>query len=162
MNLYEKLARIENKLATVEEKLGVPQRRYLLVRHTVTDPITRTPSIEDTLINPKAYITSVSPRFVNLQIAIPGADSIYVSINDLEVEIPKVYPITLFKPTLFKPECKTRVMFILDPPVTYGTIVYSNPTTKSFNNPKIYSLVYVDDTQSTIYKLILTGQRDKK
>ncbi|MCW5317930.1 hypothetical protein GTQ43_30425 [Nostoc sp. KVJ3] len=157
MNLYEKLAKIENKLATVEEKLGVPQRRHLVVRHTITDPITRAPSIEDTLINPKAYITSVSPRFVNLQIAIPGADSIYISINDLQVEIPKVYPITLFKP-----EGKTRAMFILDPPVTYGTIVYSNPTTKSFDNPNIYSLVYVDDTQSTVYKLILTGQRDKK
>ncbi len=157
MNLYEKLAKIENKLAQVETSLGVPQRRYLLVRHTVTDPITRTPNIEDTLINPKAYITSVSPRLVNLQIAIPGADSIYVSINDLQVEIPKVYPITLFKP-----EGKTRAMFILDPTVTYGTIVYSNPATKSFNNPKIYNLVYVDDTQSTVYKLILTGQKDKK
>ncbi|MGV0103975.1 hypothetical protein NSTCB13_02621 [Nostoc sp. DSM 114160] len=53
-------------------------------------------------------------------------------------------------------------MFILDPPVTYGTIVYSNPSTKSFNNPKTYSLVYIDDTQSTVYKLILTGQRDNK
>jgi hypothetical protein len=157
MNLYEKLAKIENKLALVETSLGVPQRRYLLVRHTITDPVTRIPSIEDTLINPKAYITSVSPRFVNLQIAIPGADSIYVSINDLQVEIPKVYPITLFKP-----EGKTRAMFILDPPVTYGTIVYSNPTTKAFDNPKVYSLIYVDDTQSTVYKLILTGQRDKK
>ncbi|AVH67036.1 hypothetical protein [Nostoc sp. 'Peltigera membranacea cyanobiont' N6] len=157
MNLYEKLAKIENKLSLVEEKLGVPQRRYLLVRHTITDPTTRIPSIEDTLINPKAYITSVSPRFVNMQIAIPGADSIYVTVNDLEVEIPKVYPITLFKP-----EGKTRAMFILDPTVTYGTIVYSNPATKSFNNPKIYSLVYVDDTQSTVYKLILTGQKDKK
>ncbi|MEH1858034.1 MAG: hypothetical protein V7L21_08535 [Nostoc sp.] len=157
MNLYEKLAKIENKLAQVETSLGVPQRRYLLVRHTVTDLITHAPNIEDTLINPKAYITSVSPKFVNLQIAIPGADSIYVSVNDLQVEIPKVYPITLFKP-----EGKTRAMFILDPPVTYGTIVYSNPTTKFFNNPKLYSLVYVDDTQSTVYKLILTGQRDKK
>ncbi|MEH1803226.1 MAG: hypothetical protein V7L13_29500 [Nostoc sp.] len=157
MNLYGKLGQIENKLATVEEKLGVPQRRYLLVRNTITDPTTRAPIIEDTLINPKAYITSVSPRFVNLQIAIPGADSIYVTVSDLEAEIPKVYPITLFKP-----EGKTRAMFILDPPVTYGTIVYSNPSTKSFNNPKLYSLVYVDDTQSTVYKLILTGQKDKK
>ncbi|MFN6460554.1 MAG: hypothetical protein RMZ41_001735 [Nostoc sp. DedVER02] len=157
MNLYEKLAKIENKLAQVEADLGVPQRRYLLVRHIVTDPITRAPSIEDTLINPKAYITSVSPRFVNMQIAIPGADSIYVTVNDLEVEIPKVYPITLFKP-----EGNTRAMFILDPPVTYGTVVYSNPTTKSFNKPNIYSLGYVDDTQSTIYKLILNGQRDNK
>ncbi|NEU81493.1 hypothetical protein [Nostoc sp. UIC 10630] len=157
MNLYEKLAKIENKLAQVETSLGVPQRRYLLVRHTVTDPITRAPSTEDTLINPKAYITSVSPRYVNLQISIPGADSIYVTVNDLEVEIPKVYPITLFKP-----EGKNRAIFILDPPVTYGTVVYSNPATKSFNNPKLYSLVYVDDTHSTVYKLILTGQRDKK
>ncbi|MFN6486290.1 MULTISPECIES: hypothetical protein [unclassified Nostoc] len=157
MNLYEKLAKIENKLSLVEDKLGVPQRRYLLVRHTITDPITRAPNIEDTLINPKAYITSVSPRFVNMQIAIPGADSIYVTVNDLEVEIPKVYPITLFKP-----EVKTRAIFILDPPVTYGTVVYSNPTTKSFNKPNIYSLVYANDTYSTVYKLILTEQRDKK
>nr|WP_322686612.1 hypothetical protein [Nostoc sp. DedQUE07]MDZ8133233.1 hypothetical protein [Nostoc sp. DedQUE07] len=81
MNLFEKLAKIENKLATVEEKLGVPQRRYLLVRHRITGTGL---SIEDTLINPKAYITSVSPRYINLQIGIPGADSIYINVNDLE------------------------------------------------------------------------------
>jgi hypothetical protein len=155
MNLCEKLAKIENKLALVETSLGVPQRRHLLVRHRITGTGL---VIEDTLINPKAYVTSVSPRYINLQIAIPGADSIYVAVNDLEVEIPKVYPSSLFT----KSSPGDSLSFILDPPVTYGTIVYPNPTTKEFINPKTYELKYIDDTQSTIYKLILTKKIDKK
>ncbi|MEA5603707.1 hypothetical protein [Nostoc sp. UHCC 0252] len=156
MNLYEKLAKIENKLGSVEERLGIPQRKNLLVRHTSTDPVTRAPFIEDTLILPKPYITSVAPRFVNMQIAIEGADSIYITVNDLQVEIPRVYPITLFQP-----EGRTRALFILNPSVTYGTINYSNPTTKALTNIKLYRSVYVDDSNPTIYRLILTEHKDK-
>ncbi|WP_427162625.1 hypothetical protein ACQFX9_14380 [Aliinostoc sp. HNIBRCY26] len=156
--LYEKLALVENKLAKVDEKLGLPQRRHLLVRHNIYNTTTKRLEPVDTLIIPKPYITSVSPRFANLQVAVEGADSIFLSINDIQVEIPRVYP-----KSLFTPGGNNKVRFVIDPPVSENNqVIYSNPTTKAIDGVDFYKLVFLSDSNPTVWNLILQRERDRK
>lgn len=161
MTLFSKLAVVENKLAGIEaDKLGLPQRRHLLVRHKTHNTTTRTETIEDTLIIPKPYITSVSPRFANLQIAIEGANSIFLSINDVQVEIPRVYPKSLFTPS---GNTKVRFGFVIDPPVNNSNqVIYSNALTKDIEGVDFYKLVFLSDSNPTVWNLILQKERDTK
>lgn len=157
MNLYQKLATIESKVAGIESKLGLPQRRHLLVRQLITNHTTKTQETVDTLILPKPYITTVSPRYVNLQVNIEGADSIFISINDLQVEIPRTYPNTLFS----LPGSKTS--FVIDPPVdSNNQIVYTNPSTKALGKVSFYTLSFLSENEPTIWKLILRKEKDSK
>lgn len=158
MSLFQKLAIIENKIAAVEGKLGLPQRRHLLVRKKITNHINKTEEIQDTLILPQPYIINVSPKFVNLQINVEGADSIGISINDLQVEIPRTYP-----KTLFLSETSTKSTFILEPPLNSSNqIIYSNPSTKVIAGASFYNLLFLSEDDPTIWKLILSKEIDSK
>ncbi|MFS0515142.1 hypothetical protein ACEYW6_10515 [Nostoc sp. UIC 10607] len=156
MNLYEKLAVIESKVGAIEVKLGVPQRRHFLVRTYSLNPSLKTRIITDTLITPRPSINSVSPRYANLQVSIEGADSIYISLNDIEVTIPRIYP-----KTLFIPNGDDTTEFIIDPPVNnFNQIIYSNPTTKTLVGVSKYQLIYLSENDSTVWKLILRRDKD--
>jgi hypothetical protein len=156
MSLFNKLAQIENKLADLEVKLGNPQRRHLLVRQTINDSISRTTTINDTLILPQPYITNVSPKFTNLQVAIQGADSIFISINDLEVEIPRVYP-----KSLFLTDSNIKSTFVLDPPLgSSNQIIYSNPVKKELAGSYFYKLIFLSENEPTVWRLVLSRERD--
>jgi hypothetical protein len=158
MSLFTKLAEVENKLAKLETSLGNPQRRHLLVRQTITNNATRTTSINDSLILPQPYITTVSPKYTNLQIAIQGADSIFISINDIQVEIPRVYP-----KELFFSDSYTKSTFVLDPPLdSNNQIVYSNPLKKELAGHYFYKLIFLSENEPTVWKLILTREKDIK
>ncbi|BAY23719.1 hypothetical protein NIES2100_35110 [Calothrix sp. NIES-2100] len=157
MSLYTKLAEVEGKIAAVEERLGLPQRRYLLVRHSTLNTTTRLVEITDTLILPRPYAVNISPRFANLQVSIEGADSIYLSVNDLQVEIPRT-----FTKSLFLPSAPTRAIFILEPPVNNNQVVYSNPTTKEINGVKPYKLLALMENDPTLWKIILRRESDSK
>ncbi|MBD2168058.1 hypothetical protein H6G04_27105 [Calothrix membranacea FACHB-236] len=157
MSLYTKLAEVEGKIAAVEVKLGLPQRRHLLVRHKTLNTTTRLEEITDTLILPQPYVVNISPRFANLQVAIEGADSIYLSVNDLQVEIPRTFP-----KSLFLPSAPTRATFTLEPPISNNQVVYSNPTTKVINGVKTYKLLALMESDPTLWKLVLRKESDNK
>jgi len=158
MSLFDKLAIIEKKIAEIEaDKLGLPQRRHLLVRQTITNHAARTSETVDTLILPKPYIVNVSPRYVNLQVNIEGADSIFISVNDLQVEIPRTFPKSLFLPE------SGKSTFILEPPVSDSNqIIYSDPSTKAIAGASFYSLVFLSEDDPTRWKLILRKEIDRK
>ncbi|MEA5625312.1 hypothetical protein [Nostoc sp. UHCC 0251] len=156
MSLYEKLAQIEEKISEVEIKLGLPQRRHLLVRTHSYNSTSKIRVTTDTLILPRPYINPVSPRYANLQVSIEGADSIYISLNDIEVEIPR----TKLK-TLFIPNGDDRTEFIIDPPVdSFNQIIYSDPTTKALAGTSMYKLIYLSEKEPTVWKLILRKDMD--
>jgi len=156
MTLYEKLAEVESKIGAIEVKLGLPQRRNLIVRQRVLNTTTNTYNEVDTLILPQPFITSVPPRYANLQINIEGSsNALYLSINDLIVEIPRTYP-----KSLFAPEVNTNVRFILDPPVTDNQVVYTNPSTNFISGAKFYRNITLIDDDPVIWKLILVKEKD--
>ncbi|AFY49002.1 hypothetical protein Nos7524_3202 [Nostoc sp. PCC 7524] len=156
-SLYQKLSQIEGKMAEIDIRLGIPQRRNLLIRHQSLNPTTRQLEIVDTLVQPKPLITSIPPKFVNLPVSIEGADSIFLSINDIQVEIPRTHP-----KRLFIPEGNTRAIFILEPPISNNQVVYINPATKTINGADIYRLVVLMENDPTLWKLILRRDKDKK
>lgn len=158
MSLYSKLAEVEGKVAQIEDKLGLPQRRNLLVRHEAYNHSTRLATITDTLISPKPYITSISPRFANLPVGIEGSsNSIYLAISDLQVEVPRTLPKNLFIPVV-----DTTIHFVLEPPVNNNQVVYSNPTTKEIDGAVFYTMVMFMDDDPTRWKLILRKLRDSR
>jgi hypothetical protein len=158
MGLYDKLAQIEDKLAQIEVKLNLPQRRHLLVRKYSYNTSSKIRVTTDTLILPRPYINPVSPRYANLQVSIEGADSIYISLDDVEVEIPRTKP-----KTLFIPDGDDRVEFIIDPPVNnFNQIIYSNPTTKALAGTSNYKLIYISEKEPTTWKLILRKETDNR
>lgn len=155
MSLYTKLSEVERKIAAVEVKLGLPQRRHLLVRHKTLNTTTRLEEITDTLILPQPYVVNVAPRFVNLDVSVEGANSVFLSINDLQVEIPRTFP-----KSLFLPSDPTRATFALEPPVSNNQVVYSNPTTKVINGLGAYTLLALLENDPTLWKLIFRKQLD--
>ncbi len=156
MGLYDKLAQIEDKLAQIEVKLNLPQRRHLLVRTYSYNTSSKLQITTDTLILPRPYITLVQPRYANLQVSIEGVDSIYIALNDVEVEIPITHP-----KTLFIPNGNARTEFIIDPPVNnFNQIVYSNPSTKALVGTSNYKLIYLSEKEPTTWKLILRKEAD--
>ncbi|MDZ8259455.1 hypothetical protein [Nostoc sp. ChiQUE01b] len=158
MSLYEKLAQIEDKISGIEVKLGLPQRRHLLVRkYSYNTPLKVQVTI-DTLILPRPYINPVPPRYANLQVSIEGSDSIYLSLDDVEVEIPRTKP-----KTLFIPDGDDRVEFIIDPPVNnFNQIIYSNPAIKALAGTSNYKLIYLSEKEPTTWKLILRKETDNR
>lgn len=156
MTLYEKLAQVESIIGEVEVKLGLPQRRHLIVRQRVFNSTTRIYDEVDTLILPQPFITSIPPKYANLQINIEGSNnSIYLSINDLMVEIPRTLP-----KSLFLPDGNANTRFILDPPVTNNQIVYTNPANNSIDGAKFYRNITLIDDDPVIWKLILVKEKD--
>jgi hypothetical protein len=155
MTLYQKLAEVESKVGAIEVRLGLPERKHLAVRQRVFNTSTKVYDVVDTLIIPQPYITSVPPRYSNLQVSIEGADSVYLSINDLMVEIPRTYP-----KSLFIPEGNTSARFILEPPVSNNQIVYSNSNTKTIDGVRFYRNITLFDNDPVVWKLILTKEKD--
>lgn len=158
MGLYDKLAKIEDKISDIETKLGLPQRRHLLVRTYSYNTSSKRQITTDTLILPRPYITLVQPRYANLQVSIEGVDSVYISLNDVEVEIPRTHP-----KTLFIPNGDARAEFIIDPPVNnFNQIIYSNPSTKALAGSSNYKLIYLSEKEPTTWKLILRKETDSR
>lgn len=158
MPLYQKLAEIESKMAGIEVKLGHPSRRNLLVRNKLYNQVTKLEEIEDTLILPRPFINPIPPRYVNLQVSIEGVNSVFISINDLEVEIPRTIP-----KTLFLPEGKGRVVFIIDPPLNEDNqIIYTDPSTKTLVGYSTYKLLFISEKEPSVWKLILSKNIDNK
>lgn len=159
MTLYQKLAEVESKLAGIEaNKLALPQRRHLLVRHQILNQSTRLVEFTDTLILPQPYITSVPLRLINLPLAIEGANnSITLQVSDLLVEIPRT-----FSKTLFLPLGNTTATFILEPPISNNQVVYTNPTTKEISGANIYRMMVLMDNDPTLWKLILRKEKDRR
>lgn len=90
--------------------------------------------------------------------AIEGADSIYLSINDIQVEIPRVYP-----KSLFSPNGNIKARFVIDPPVNSNNqIIYSNAITKVIEGADFYKLVFLADSNPTVWNLILQRDMDRK
>ncbi|MBD2196610.1 MULTISPECIES: hypothetical protein [Calothrix] len=155
MTLYQKLAEVEGKMAEVEVKLGNPQRKHLLVRHQIFNQSTRVLDITDTLILPKPYITFVSPKLAAIPIAIEGAEKmISLYITDIQVEIPRTFP-----RSLFEPPNNIRPLFILEPPVSNNQVVYTNPTTKEISGAGFYKMMMLMDNDPTLWKFILRKEK---
>ncbi|MBD2457971.1 hypothetical protein H6G80_28390 [Nostoc sp. FACHB-87] len=157
MTLYSKLAEVEAKVGQIETKLGLPQRKNLLVRQIVNNHIAKTSVITDHLITPKPYITNVAPRLVNLQVASEGVDQVFIAASDTQVEIPRTYPKNFF---LTVGSLKT--IYMIDPPLTSGgAISYINPTTKTING-YFHNLIYLSDNDPTRWLLVLRQETDKR
>ncbi|WP_414579106.1 hypothetical protein [Anabaena sp. CCY 9402-a] len=148
---------VESKVGELEARLGIPQRRNLLVRQITNNHTARTSTISDSLINPRPYITNVSPRLVNLQVASEGVDQIFITASDLQVEIPRTY-----NKSFFLAHGITKTMFMVDPPLTPdGAIIYTNPTTKTLNG-YFHNLIYLSDNDPTRWLLVLRQEADRR
>jgi hypothetical protein len=159
MTVYTKLAEVDAKVAELESNLGLPHRINLLARHQTYNTVTKSLEVEDILITPKARITPVSPKLVNLQISVEGADSIFITINDMQVELPR----TVSKDTILKPESNTKVRFYINPPLDVnGDIIYTPSNTKNLPGEYVYRLIFLDESSAIRWRLILTRERDKK
>ncbi|AUT00895.1 hypothetical protein CLI64_11070 [Nostoc sp. CENA543] len=157
MTLYEKLAKVEAKVGGIEEKLGLPQRRHLLVRRIVHNHTAKTSTITDTLISPRPYITNVPPRLVNLQVASEGVDNLFISASDLQAEIPRTYP-----KSFFTVHGGVKTMYMVDPPLTQdGAIAYANPITKTLDG-YFSKLIYLSDNDPTRWILVLRMEADRR
>jgi hypothetical protein len=138
--IYNKLAILESRLANIQaDKLGIPQRKRVLARKTIYNPTTKLTTTEDVLISPKLYVTSVKPRYINLPIS-DGNKTVYISVNDLMIEIPRTYDKSFFD---------SRIRFAIDPP---------DDLTKA----DWYILRFIDDSSSIIWNLIISKEIDKK
>lgn len=145
---YDHMASLYEDVLALEVDLGMPQRRNLVIRHSDS----KAKTIQDYLINPRPYITSVPIKLVGMMFG-----NITVSQNDFLVEIPRTSPENLF----VKKEGEARVTFIIDPPLTEnGQINYSNPATKLISSGIKCRLLYLDGNDPIIWKLILTKEKD--
>lgn len=154
MSLFDKLAEVEDVAACIESRLGLPQRRYLLLRHQYLNDARTATVIEDHLVCPSPFITSAPPRLQGLLI---GNEETAVSITstDLYVELSRVTPYSAFVRT-----DKKRAVAIVDPPVAYGQVQYSNRTTKEIEGGIRCRIIHVEDDDDTLWKLILRKERD--
>jgi hypothetical protein len=142
--LFEKLAQLEEKLGFIDRQLGIPQRKYLLVRNQLANKVP-----EDTLIS--AFITNVNPRLVGLL-----AGNVVIKASNFQVEIPRTSPLNLFIR-----EDKYRATFLIDPPLNLaGEIQYSNSTTKSIEGATFCKLIHIIDSDPVIHTLILSKDKD--
>ena len=158
MTVYQKLAIIEAKMATLEHSLGLPQRINLLLRHQTYNKITKVIDIVDTVLAPIPHIVPVPIKYINLQISIEGADSIFITTNDIQIEIPR----TVSK-TIFLPGGDTKVRYLIDPPLNVNNEpIYSPSNTTNIPDKYWYRLIFLDESDPTVWKLIVTRERDKK
>lgn len=154
--IYDKLAQVESKLASLEVKLGLPQRKNLLIRKRKLNNVTKLLEITDILLNPKPHVTSVSPKYQNLQISIEGADSIFITASDYQVEIPRTVNKSLFEPVQGE-----TVRCLLEPPLNeLGQIIYTDELNKEIEAAKWCNIVFIDDNHPTVWKLIITKNFD--
>ncbi|MBD2060505.1 hypothetical protein H6F88_31685 [Oculatella sp. FACHB-28] len=158
MKLFAKLAQIEEKIGEIEVRLGVPQRRFLLVRTSIGQ--SNIPEYEDEFIFPPPYITS-APRKYTGNVVGNGNSAIVISHSDFYVELPRTRPYSFLNPA--SSGSKSRNIFIIDPPASMipedidSSLDYFNQTTNGFN----CRLLFVDDSDPVVYKLILRNEKDK-
>ncbi|MBD2256657.1 hypothetical protein [Pseudanabaena sp. FACHB-2040] len=158
MSLFDKLAAIEDIGAKIETRLGVPQRRYLLVRHHGVDEQKR-PTLTDYLILPKPLINTASPRLIGLLIG-NEEQGVSVSSTDLTAEFSRVTPYEW----LVRPDSK-RVTAVVDPSVqTFSdgsvAVEYTNPVTKQLAGGTPCRIIQVGTSDPTLWKLILRRDKD--
>lgn len=160
MKLFNKLAQIEEKIGSIEVKLGLPQRRYLLVRTSQFDGNVRT--YNDELILPQPYITT-APRKYTGNVIGSGDSAIVVSQSDYYVELPRTRPYSFLNPASTR--ANNRPTFIIDPPASMipedapYSQDYFNQTTQTASGINC-KLLFVDDTDPILYKLILRKDKD--
>lgn len=157
MTLYSKLAEVEAKVGQIEERLGLPQRKNLLVRQITHNHVAKTSVITDHLITPKPYITNVAPRLVNLQVASEGVDQVFIAASDTQVEIPRTY-----LKSFFLTVGSLKTIYMIDPPLNPdGSILYTNPVTRTING-YFHNLIYLADNDPTRWILVLRQETDKR
>jgi hypothetical protein len=154
-DLFQRLAGVENVSAAIESRLGLPQRRHLLFRHQALNTA-RTATTEDFLVIPRPYVTSAPPRLIGLLI---GNDESAVSISatDISIQLSRTVPYDRFVRSDGK-----RAVAILDPPVnSSGTApIYSNELTKTLAGGIPCRILHVDDSDPTLWLLVLRRERD--
>lgn len=153
MNLYQKLTAIEDKSSQLETRLGLPQRRNLLLR--VASVVGQNRTFEDTLFVPRPYITVVPPSLVG--VALGGrvtASNVQISESDLKVELSRRYPLDLF---VRKDE--KRITFILEPKVDAANKVVYSTNQKVEGIPCRFVGVFEDDP--LIWTLVLRKEFDE-
>lgn len=152
MSLFDRLAAIEQRGFSIAERLGMPQHRNVVVRHQSLDD-NRMPLIQDTLLAPKPYVTSASPRLVGLLIG-NDEQAVSVSATDLTIEVPRTIDYSMFVR-----EDNKRAKVIIDPPVTGGSLSYENSITKELKGVH-GRIIHIDDSDSTIWTLVVRRERD--
>lgn len=97
MSLIDRMIGLKARLQGIPERMGVPQYRSLLIRHTILDD-DLLPSHTDTLIQPKPWIQSVPTRLVGFEIAGASGGSISINADDYQVkEVPRSYAKDFFE-----------------------------------------------------------------
>lgn len=155
MKLFNKLAAIEEKIGAIETNLGLPQRRHLLIRTSVSQ--TNVAQYVDELILPSPYITTAPRKYVGNVVG----ESIIVSQSDYYVELPRTRSYSFLNPA--SSGSKSRVTFIIDPPPPElpQDLQYISEYFDQTTNGIFCKLIFVDDTDPVIYRLILRKEKDK-
>lgn len=153
--IYNKLWEIEEKVAKLEKRLGLPQRRDLMIRKALYNNQTNDIEITDILIEPTPHITFIKPQYLNLQISVEGADSIFISKNDLQVEIPRTVP----KETFLTTEEET-LKIRPDPPLNELREIDYIDEFKNIEGSNWYRMIFLDESDPVVWTLILTKDYD--
>ena len=147
---------MEDLGATIETRLGLPQRRHLLLRHQVLNEARTATIIQDYLVHPRPYITTAPARLLGLLVG-NEETAISVTSTDLYAELSRETPYATFvSPT----NTQKRATAFVDPPVRGGAVVYSNRLTKEVAGGIRCRILHVDDSDPTLWKLILRREKD--
>lgn len=143
-NLYDRINRANDKAASMDARLGHPNRRNLLIRHLSLNASYQSVT-EDTLITPSPLITTPSPQLIGLVIG-NDQQGVTVSANDYLAEVSRSIPYSMFVR-----EDGRRVKAFIDPVMINGLMTSGNEV----------SIIHIDDRDCCFWKLILRKIKDK-
>ncbi|MBE9110303.1 hypothetical protein IQ273_12860 [Nodosilinea sp. LEGE 07298] len=156
VNLFQKLAGVENVAAVIETRLGLPQRRHLLFRHQFLNTARTASTIEDFLVIPCPYITSAPPRLIGLLVG-NEEQAVSVSSTDIYVELARTVPYDRF----VRADGKRAIAFVDVQTNSSGTApLYSNDVTKTLTAGMPCRIIHINDSDDTLWKLILRRDKD--
>lgn len=120
MALIDRMVALNSRLQAIPIRLGVPQYRNLLIRHTVLG-LDFLETSSDSLFDPRPQIQTVPTRLVGLELGGGGAfqatGGITIAQDDFQVTgIPRSYSLDFLT--------KDVEFFVIDPAIAGGEILY--------------------------------------
>jgi hypothetical protein len=153
MNLYKRIAKANDRAIAIEERLGHPQLRKLLLRTLGNTGSAYSPTIEDKVV--VAKITSPSPRLIGLTIG-SETQAVEVSANDYVAEISRSVP----RDDLVRRDASRVVVFVDARVDDDGNPLYM-PDGRSPLGGVEGRIIHVDDRDCCKWKVLIRRMRDK-
>lgn len=153
MNLYKRIARVNDRAIAIEERLGHPQLRKLLLRTLGNTGTAYAPTIEDKVVTAK--ITSPSPRLIGLTIG-SETQAVEVSANDYVAELSR----SIERDELVRRDASRVVVFVDVQTDADGNVLYL-PDGRSPLGGVEGRIIHLDDRDCCKWKILIRRMRDK-